>query len=481
LITPLGIAPFITLQARRSAIVETFRTSGNRTGSIFVAPIGADAPDQPKVTDTATLVPTATATASRTPTGTATLTNTPPGPFTCSLLSLSNKQLVGNQIQIDIQNDNIQTTFISRVQITWPNIPSFAQMGLTQMSLNTVAIWNGPDPQLLPGSTTTTDTNTKPGTPPFSSTSTFVRQLAAQDAGTYAATFSGPQLATYVGANQYAITITVDNPLNATSPCVLTSAATTQTATPTVAGQPTATKTPTPDCTGPLINVKFNSFDNFGIVRYDILNQRTVTSTLVSIKINWVKYVNSQHLVKVSLVAPPGSPGSVVVWDSGNVNEDATPPTNSKTEGTWLTNFTVPAGAPGNPSITPVYFDFEGIYRYDDYFASTSPRYGGSSDFNFSDFELTCGTPGGTAGTTSGGQPTGHITPVNYPTPTNVPTLAPSNTAAPTNTPTITYTPSKTPTKGPPTNTYTPKPPTNTPPPSNTPAPQAPPTAYTGN
>src|SRR6185369_10585431 len=109
------------------------------------------------------------------------------------------------------------------------------------------------------------------------------------------------------------------------------------------------------DCTGPLINVKFNSFDNFGIVRFDILNQRTVTSTLVSIKINWQKYVNSQHLRKVSLVAPVGQAGSVVVWDSGNVNEDATPPTNSTSEGTWLTNFTVPAGAPGAPSITSVF------------------------------------------------------------------------------------------------------------------------------
>ncbi|MBA3874962.1 MAG: hypothetical protein H0X30_38030, partial [Anaerolineae bacterium] len=337
------------------------------------------------------------------------------------------------------------------------------------------------DPQTA-GATTTTDTNTKPGSPPFSSTSTSIRELAAQDAGTFAASFNVPQLlSTYVTVNRYAITISIFNPLNPATPCVLTSQATVLTATPTLPGQPTSTITPTPDCASSLISVKFNSFDNFGIVRYDIYNQRNTTSTLVSVKINWQKYVNSQRLRKVSLGAPPGQAGAVVVWDSGNVNEDATPPTNSKTEGTWLSNYTLPAGSVSNPSITPVYFDFEGIYRYDDYFASTSPRYGGSSDFNFSDFELTCSTPGGSAGTTSGGNPTGHITPVNYPTPTTVPTLRASDTPRNTDTPAPTQTPSKTPTKGPPTNTYTPKPPTSTPPPSPMPSPQAPPTAGTGN
>ncbi len=483
LITPLGIAPFIPLQARRSAIVETFRTSGNRSGVIFGPPIGSNAPTPTYTpTPTQTYTPSPVVAPTRTATATATVTKTPLGPFTCSLLSMSDKRLSGNQFQIDIQNDNAQATFVSRVQITWPNIPAFAQMGLTQMSLNTVSIWTGDDRQVA-GTTTTTDTNTKPGNPPFSNSPISDRQLEAQNAGTFAATFNGPPLlATYVSANQYAITITVDNPLNPNTPCILTSVATVSTATPTVAGQPSATRTPTPDCASSLIAIRFNSFDNFGIVRYDILSQRTTTSTLVSFNINWQKYVNSQRLVKVSLVAPPGNPGSVVVWDSGNVNQDSTPPTNSKTEGTWLTNFTIPAGAPGSPSITPIYFDFEGIYRYDDYTSSTNPRYGGPSDFNYSDFELTCGTPGGAAGTTSGGQPTGHITPVNNPTPTTAPTQGPTNTPKPTNSPAPTLPPSKTPTKGPPTNTKTPKPPTATPQPSfTTTGPQAPPTANTGN
>lgn len=482
LITPLGIAPYIPLQARRSAIIETFRTSGNRQGVIFGPPIGANAPTlTPEPTDTPAATATWTSTFTRTPTPTATGTKAPPAPFDCTKLTLSNKRLVGNQFLIDIQNDNEQATYLTRVQITWPNIPAFAQMGLTQMALNTVQNWSGNDRQTT-GSTTTTDTDTKPGSPPFSSTSTSIRELAAQDAGVYSATFNGPDvLASYVGAHQYTITFTINNPLNAAAPCTLTSTAVVPSATPTVAGQPSPTRTPTPDCASTLISIRFNSFDNFGLVRYDILSQRTTTSTLVSFKINWQKYVNSQRLVKVSLGAPPGQAGAVVVWDSNNVNQDATPPTTSTSEGVWLTNYTLAAGSAGSPSITPIYFDFEGIYRYDDYVGSTSPKYGGPSDFNFSEFELTCGTPGGSAGSTSGGQPTGKITPVNNPTPTTPPTQGPTNTPAPTNTRAPTLTPSKTPTVGPPTKTNTPKPPTATPPPPTATSPSAPPTAGTGN
>lgn len=478
LITPLGIAPYIQLQARRSAIVESFRSAGNRVGDVFAPPIGANAPTAtPVATDTPANTATHTVQPTRTPTGTATLTETPLGPFTCTLLSLSNKQLVGNQFQIDIQNNNAESTYITRVQLTWPTISAFAQMGLTEMSLNTVPVWTGNDPQTA-AATVTTDTDTKPGSPAFSSTSTSIRTLPSQDGSTYAATFSGPPvLANYLAASKYAITVTVFNPLTPATPCTLTSAATNPTATPTVAGQPSPTITPTPDCAASLISVKFNSFDNFGLVRYDILSQRRTTSTLVSIKINWQKYVNSQRLVKVSMVAPPGQAGSVTVWQSSGINEDATPPTTSTTEGTWLTNFTLAAGAPGAPSITPIYFDFEGIYRYDDYYASTSPKYGGSADFNFSEFELTCGTPGGTTGTTTGGQPTGKITPVNYPTPTIVPTAGPTNTPKPTSTKTKTPTPGPTNTPAPPTKTKTPSPPTATPPPASPTSPPLPPTA----
>ena len=177
--------------------------------------------------------------------GTATATVTPALPFTCEFLSLSNKRLVGNQFQIDIQNDNIHPALISRVQITWPNIPAIAQMGLTQMSLNAMTIWNGSDPQTA-STTTTTDTVTKPGTPPFSSTSMSIRTVDALATGVYAAAFNVPQLlAIYNTSNRYAVTFTFDDAMNPTSlPCVLTSPASIPTATPTLAGGPSPTPTP---------------------------------------------------------------------------------------------------------------------------------------------------------------------------------------------------------------------------------------------
>ncbi len=362
-------------------------------------------------------------------------------PFSCSLLSLSNKRLFGNQFKIDIHNDNPYPTVVSRIQITWPNIPAFAQMGLIQMSLNTDVIWNGNEPQVLSGATTTTDTNTKQGIPPFSSTSTVIRTVAAQAATVYAASFSVPSLlAYYASYHQYAITITMDNPLNPGLPCVVTSPVTTPTATPTFVGQPTATLTPTPDCVSNLITIRFFYFDSFGIVRFNITNQRTTFSTLQGFNINWHKYVNSQRLRKVSMDAAPGIPGAVVVWDSGDINQDVSPSTNSQTEGTWLTNYTIPPG--GTASI---YFDFEGIYRYDDYTGSTNPRYGGASDFNGSSFQLTCDTAGGN-------QPIIQVTPDLLPTPTlfstqipslitptSAPSAAPKRNFYTTHTPTLTW------------------------------------------
>jgi len=178
----------------------------------------------------------------------------------------------------------------------------------------------------------------------------------------------------------------------------LVSPASYPTPTATLTGQPPVlTISPTPSCAAGLLAVKFNSFDTFGIVRFDIFSQHTTTTTLKGFNINWQKYVNSQRLRKVSLGAPPGQLGAVVVWDSGNVDEDATPSTNSHSEGTWLTDFTLPPGALGSPSVTPIFFDFAGINRYDDYSTSTTPLYGGASDFNYSNFGLSCGSTDGSA------------------------------------------------------------------------------------
>ena len=326
----------------------------------------------------------------------------------------------------------------------------------------------------LPPTPTLTPSRTPTRTPVQSATFTPSRTPTNTPTNTFTPTFTATNTPTNTPTNTftptYTATVTPSNTPTFTATNTPTNTPTntfTPTYTATVMPSNTPTNTPTttsvPDCASDLIEIRFNSFDNFGIVRYDILSQRTTPSELVSILVRWQKYVNSQRLVRVSLVAPPGQTGAVLVWESSIVSEDSAPPTDSTTEGTWLTDYTIAAGAPGAPSITPIYFDFEGIYRYDDYLYATDPRYGGPSDFNFSEFEIICG-----------GQPSTTIPWQNFPTPTYVPTVTPTNTATntpePTNTFTPTYTatviPSNTPTDIP-TNTLEPTA-TNTPLPTST-------------
>ena len=107
---------------------------------------------------------------------------------------------------------------------------------------------------------------------------------------------------------------------------------------------------------------------------------------------------------------------------------------------TWLTNYSIPRGA-----VTSIYLDFEGIYRYDEYYASTNPLYGGASDFSLSTFDLVCNE--------IFEHPVVQITPDVFPTPTDTPTLTLTPSITPT--PSSTYTPTDTPTNTP-TNTFTP-------------------------
>ncbi|MBL8116564.1 MAG: pilus assembly protein [Anaerolineae bacterium] len=474
LITPIGLAPYIPIQARRSAIVETFRTAGNRKGAIFGPPVGANAPTLTYTpTDTPGPIPSDTPTPSLTPTGTNTPTRTPLPPFTCDLLDVGGLRLSGNQILATITNSNAQGTYISRIQLTWPTIPQISQMALTEMALNRVPNWQGRQPQNTGSASNTTDTDVQTGSPSFASTSIDIRTIETETSASWSASFSGPSsLDQFVTINRFGAIFYFYNPLTPATPCVITLDVPTPTPTRTPNSNATNTPTYTPDCASSLLRIRFVRFEEFGLVRLEVLNQRREISSLVSFNVNWVKRVNSLILRQVSVVAPPGQPNSVTVWDSGNVSQDANPPTNSRNEGTWLTNFTFDPGAPGAPSITAIYLDFDGAYRLDE--VGVAP-----SDFNGSLFEITCGAPGG-QGQGGGTVPTGNINLENFPTPTVSPTRGPTNTPRPTDTPRPTNTASRTPTQGPPQPTNTPRPPTATPPPQPTATNAPPPTLDTG-
>lgn len=460
LVTPLGLTPYIQMQARRTAIVESFRAA-RAVGAINNP--GADNPafDTPTFTPsfTPSLTLTASLTSSPSPMPSATYTNTPRPPFLCERIQAYGMNIQGNLVSVRIENDNDQATFLTRVLFRWRTIGDFPDMHVSDMGLNGLPHWRGRD--TVPPTDTRADP-TEPPFPPFELTEEIDRTIAANDEGTWGALFgNGPaRLQDYTTIHDYGGTqFYLHNPNG--PECVITLQLPEPTPSPTVdPNLPPPTATFTPDCASVNLRVRFVRFEQFGIVRLDVINNRYVVAPFTDFTVNWKQVAPGVlTFARVTVGAPLGSPGSVLVWDSNNVAQDANPPTHGKGEGRWVQNYTFSPN-----TITPLYLDFDGV-------SSTLDKIGMSPiDFNGSEFIIGCGQPGGGGGGGGGGtDPWGRIILEEIPTP------APTNTPGPSNTPRPTLTPSKVPTKGPATNTFTPGPPTNTPRPAatNTPRPPA--------
>jgi Flp pilus assembly protein TadG len=472
LITPLGLAPFIKMQARRSAIVESFRSSDPQQAFGDVPALEQQPPtDTPKPTFTFTATYTASATYTKTPLPSVTPTNTQAPPFTCSLITAkpvvngSSDGIFGNTIAIDIENKNTSATFLTRVLFRWPTILDYRDMFMEEMALNGAPHWQGMDKSDVNSATNSTDTNTDASIPAnfFQNSPEVDRTIAGNDTGNWTAMLGNgpPLLQQYVSINNFSgTTFYLFNPLSPTVPCAIPLTLTPPTNTPVGNPQFTNTPTRTPDCASTQVSVRFIGFEQFGIVRLEVVNNRNVVSPMSDFTIQWRQRLPGiLTLDRVTTVAPFGQPGSVEVWRSSGPTQDATPPTAGRTEGTWVQNYTFPPN-----SITPLLIDFGGVAgRLSDSGIGMTP-----SDFNGTQFRIGCGGSGGSGG--GGGGSSGLIDLSNNPTP--VPTSPPG----PSNTPRPTYTPSKTFTPGPPTATRTPGP-TLPPQPTNTPRP--PPTATT--
>lgn len=474
LITPLGLAPFVRLQARRSAVNESFRVTNAERA---LGPSGATGPSVVTATPgppTATFTATNTPTQTYTPSATHTSTSTPlPPPFTCDQVTADSLRIIGNSVYIRFTNDNVDDTELLSARLVWRAdaiLNDYPNAYVGFMALDEEIFWTGND-----------------GTPPTDSSDpadgTFFASAYRGVPGNgatvdYKGVFVNgpPVLASSMQPWDFAGTRFVfDNPVVGQADCVIDVdlPPPPPTATPIPAGfVPSATFTP--DCASSHLRVDFVSFDSLGDVRLQVTNNRQVTSPMTGFNIVWP----ARPGLRLSKVVAGGQNANdlpatggtgVVVWQNFGGGDD-TPPTNSTNagDGQWLTNYTFMPN-----SVTFLHLDFTGVGPSTLQVLGISP-----SDFNGTRFEIWCGSVGNPntgGGGSGGGGGAGTIFLSELPTP--VPTQPPQ----PTSTPGPTLTPSKTFTPGPPTNTWTPAPPTktftpqptarpsNTPPPTSTP------------
>ncbi|MBZ0276491.1 MAG: pilus assembly protein, partial [Anaerolineae bacterium] len=315
LVTPLGLTNYITIQARRSAIVESFRAAQAVQVLQPVGPVsGLPASDTP--------VPTATSTNTNTPLPptstqappTATATETPILPFDCNLLSAGNLRLSSRRVSFDIQNDNGKPTVMTRLIFGWTTIGAFPNMNVYEMNMDGNPFWRGADYN------PTTDTHADPSTPPnyFDSTAETDRRVDALSTGTINSLFTnGPgSWADYLTIYNFGGTqIYLQNP-DTLDNCIV----------PLIVPEPTdippdapPTDTPTitytPNCASDQMQVRFSRFEQFGVVRMEVINNRYAVGPWTDFEIFWRKWSGAISLARVTAVAPLGEPGAVTVWD----------------------------------------------------------------------------------------------------------------------------------------------------------------------
>ncbi len=462
LITPLGLAPYIRLQARRAAVNESFLVA---RGSVGLPPGGSVPLENPTATLAPSLEPPPTDTPSATWTNTPrppTETPTPPPDFSCDAIEVQNVNFFENRFYIDVQNNNVEGIELVRVRLNWSGTANwdtlkldYPNMYLSAMALESEIHWTGPD--------TVPNTDAiKPEDPcdPATSdgwvcgSSTYIPGV---DNGVWEGAFNnGPYLNQYVDQWDFGGSVFSFQPDIPGAPICDIALYLPDPPDPTEIPPDYESPTPTytPDCASDELWVRFDGFDTFGVVRLSIVNERYAVAPFTGFDIDWIKRSGAMTLDKVAVGGTnPDDSMSVVVWQ--HPIGDETPPTNSYSEGNWLTDFTFPPN-----SITPLYLDFGGTSQTLQAAFGVTP-----SDFNGTWFEIGCGASGAGSGG-AGTIPSGliHLSEAPTPAPTNTP--RPTNTVGPTYTPSATRptaTPSTTKTPAPPTTTMTPAPASNTP------------------
>ncbi len=500
LITPLGLAEYIQIQGRRSAVNESFRVANAEelppvccTGLANI-PTPTALPPTPVASPTNTLEPTQTA--SHTPTHTFTPT---PKPFTCAELSAKDLFFDTAQTAIVIRffNGNQEDTKFTGFKLSWDPAQMKATFPNAYFGFSSIdsqvhwqgnsSITNGANVSPLDSKDATRGDSLVHDAPPYISNpprsfdpnndDLFDPEVYRTLPGNGTTQWKGNFLEVtgllinvqdpydFVGTKFYFHNVAYDSDPTQPKECEIELQAPPAPPLPTpfpVGFTPSATFTP--DCADIRLRLDFIRFDPAGDVRLRVTNNRPIPGYFTGFTINWpAAKIPGLRLSRVvvgganasDIPDPLNNPGGTgqLVWS--NPNGATTAPTNSAnaSSGTWQ------AGAananyyifPPN-SITDIHLDFVGTGP------STLSALGGHpSDFNGTTLRIWC-TPSGNGGGGGGGGggAGGDITFGVVSTP------GPTNTAAPTRTPGPTLVPSNTPTPGPPTNTWTPAPPTKT-------------------
>lgn len=509
LITPLGLASYIQLQAQRSAVNEAFRVTNAERA---LGPNTDAGNNVPRVTETPippteTLAPTNTPVPTDTPEPTATDPPASPTqePFDCDKIAVEDITYFGSRVFANVTNDNVEPAVLSYTRFLWYEGPfvAFEEMELSGMGLNNDIYWrrggmaddvidpDSPEVRVIDTRNSQWIQSGQP-VPGGGNIETFHgvfnlsanRTIPARSQVDWQAEFSGIQSLENVpglGPWDFGSFDTLDNDIEGTTTTEFqfTNADGTivcDSIVPNIPPRPVPTEVPvgvtltptyTPDCADERINTSWVDFAPNADVTLRIDNNHNRASTLYGFRVVWPSEtpqsdaytpgVPNLELVRIvvgglSANDPDGvevfraSGGGDAVSFTQNFFGD-----NADDEGTWLTNYTI---AP-NESVL-VHIDFTGIgsARLDERQHPGEGRPVHPYDFNGTGFQIECAnnTPGDAGG--PGGIPLGfnEIATVTEP---------PIEGRPATRTPGPTFTPSLTPTLVP----------TNTPGPTSTPAP----------
>lgn len=465
LITPIAtvslggasaLVPFVQLQATRTMVNESFRTSkvislpnqgqASYTPSNTWTPSATNPPGPP---------PTNTLTPSRTPTNTITLTASyTPVPLCASIILDPNLvNLTTGYLDIPIRNNNGAPVYVNGATINWTSSKQ-PSMFFSSLMLNAqpTAAWDyqgGTDPH--PGQNIGTYTLPTPpagfsaGNGWVQDSSRSLRQFPANS--TTQAEFSfanlSSDLQTIFGNDvRYFGGTSISFDLGNGVVCTKTFSA----STPTPAGPPS--NTPIPQCNTNSYTLDFGYFTNDGVVALTFKNLTSVPVAMVGFQFNWRNVHAGMSLDEVhALGASYGDSGALVVWQG---NSTSSPTTAAAGGGGWVTS---PVLNANTPSGLGIWLKFSDNVNYNTVYGV------GAYNFNDSSVILDNGckvimnpqaTPIPQSTTTD--TPTITLTPTKTLSPTASRTPSPTTTPTASTTPTITLTPTKTLT---PTATYT--------------------------